>query len=98
MMSSAGLDFNERRFRPIYNSGLVRFYVRSSAATSAAIRRASSTWPGSRLIAPTRACPPPPYRSQIVARLCFGSAGAHGFDPTEIFVRKLDGLTATVYV
>ena len=27
------------------------------------------------------------------ARLCFGSSVAHGFDPTEILVRKLDGLT-----
>jgi len=34
----------------------------------------------------------------MVARLCFGSCGVHGFEPTEIFVRKLEGLTETVYV
>ena len=51
---------------------------------------------GSKLIAPTLAWPPPPYRSQIVARLCFSSPFTHGFEPTEIFVRKLDGLTETV--
>jgi hypothetical protein len=49
-------------------------------------------------MAPTRGCPPPPYRSQIDARLCPGGAGAQGFDPTEIFVRKLEVLTDTVYV
>src|SRR4051794_27917893 len=72
--------------------------VFSSATISAAISRARSNSPGLRLMAPTRAWPPPPYRSQMVARLCFGSSGVQGFEPTEIFVRKLEGLTDTVYV
>jgi hypothetical protein len=35
-------------------------YVLSSPTISAAILRAASSSPGARLIAPTRACPPPP--------------------------------------
>ncbi len=35
-------------------------YVFNSATISAAISRACSSSPGDRLIAPTRACPPPP--------------------------------------
>src|SRR3954471_10810093 len=53
--------------------------------------------PTGKLIAPTFACPPPPYRSQIVARLCFSGSFTHGFDPTETLVRKLAALTETVY-
>ncbi len=34
----------------------------------------------------------------MLARLWRGASGAHGFEPTEIFVRKLEGLTETVYV
>jgi hypothetical protein len=36
-------------------------------------------------MAPTRACLPP-YRSRMLAKLCFGSSGAHGFDHTENLV------------
>src|SRR5689334_20952246 len=71
-------------------------YVSNSATISAAIALACSSSPGLRLMAPTRAWPPPPYRSQMVARLCFGSSAAQGFEPTEILVRKLEGLTDTV--
>ena len=31
-------------------------------------------------------------------QVVFGFLGAQGFDPTEILVRKLEGLTETVYV
>ena len=37
-------------------------------------------------MAPTTAWPPPPSRSQISAILCGRGRGAHGFEPTEIFV------------
>ena len=42
-------------------------------------------------MAPTRGCPPPPYRSQIVAKLWRSGNGCQGLDPTEILVRKLEG-------
>jgi len=53
----AGLRAHASRLKARISGG---FQVRSSAATSAAMRLASSTWPGSRLMAPTRACAPPP--------------------------------------
>ena len=31
-----------------------------------------------------------------IARLCFGSTAVQGFEPTEILVRKVEGLTLTV--
>ncbi len=44
-------------FAPRYFIG---FFARSSATISAAACRALSAWSGGKLIAPTRACPPPP--------------------------------------
>src|SRR5579883_668602 len=66
-----------------------RTLARSSSTISKAARRASSCFVTSKEMAPTRACPPPPYRSQTLARFTVGSIGAQGFDPTETFTRKL---------
>src|SRR5450755_2258714 len=71
-------------------------YHFNSSRISAAARRAVSIAPMGKLIAPTFGCPPPPYRSQIVARLCFSGSRTHGFEPTETLVRKLDDDTETV--
>src|SRR5579875_1538289 len=69
----------------------------SSSAISRAALRASSTAPIGKLMAPTLGCPPPPYRSQMLARLNFTGRGDQGLEPTETLVRKLDVLTETVY-
>src|SRR5215471_19126409 len=69
----------------------------NSATMSRAAFLASSPRDTSNEIAPTRACPPPPYRSQIFARLTTGWRGAHGFDPTDTFTRKLLLLRPTLY-
>jgi len=42
------------------NGYFIGFFARSSATISAAASRARSLWSGGKLIAPTRACPPPP--------------------------------------
>src|SRR5579875_1715012 len=78
----------------VLRSALHRF---SSSRISAAALRASSTAPIGKLIAPTLGWPPPPYRSQIVARLCFSGSRTQGFDPTETFVRNVEVETETVY-
>src|SRR5579864_7641427 len=47
---------------------------------------------------PTRAWPPPPYRSHTLARFTTGGDGAQGFDPTETLTRKLLLLRPTLYI
>src|SRR5580698_5029288 len=72
----------------------------NSATISPTAFRASSSRSGGKLIAPTRACPPPPYRSQIAA-IFTNSDGCffvQGLVPTETFVRKDDLLNPTLYV
>ena len=71
--------------------------ARSSARISTAARRARSALSGGKEIAPTRAWPPPPYRSQMVARFTIFSAGTlvHGLEPTATLVRKLERLRPT---
>src|ERR1039457_2175881 len=55
----------DSRHSPITVSGLcptyaTGFFDLSSATISAAAARARSAWSGEKLMAPTRACPPPP--------------------------------------
>src|SRR5262249_13903781 len=66
-----------------------RKLARSSWTISCAARLAASCCVTSKEIAPTRACPPPPYRSHTFARFTTGGDGAQGFDPTDTFTRKL---------
>lgn len=70
----------------------------SSAVMMAAMRLASVIWPVGRLMAPTRAWPPPPNRSQMAAMLARLPVGTvvQGLVPTEILVRKLDFERPTV--
>src|SRR6185369_5171497 len=70
-------------------------YLDNSATISRTAWRASSTSSGLNETAPTTACPPPPYRSQSFAMLCVRGTGAHGFEPTEIFVRCAPRVSAT---
>src|SRR6201999_4591753 len=83
-----------------YNHHGNGLWARSSLTISAAAARARSPWSGGKEMAPTRACPPPPYRSQICARFTISSGRAlvHGFEPTATLVRKLDLLRPTLYV
>src|SRR6185503_10717525 len=77
---------------------LYPYFLDNSETISRTAWRASSTSSGLNDTAPTTACPPPPYRSQIFAMLCVRGTGAHGFEPTEIFVRCAPRVSATEYV
>jgi len=52
--------------------------------------RACSSAAGSRLMAPTRRGRRR-RSARICGQMCAGSAGAHGFEPTDILVRKAEG-------
>src|SRR5437016_3415361 len=71
-------------------------WLRSSATISAAALRASSPLSGGKEIAPTLACPPPPYRSQILARLTMFCSLVQGFEPTATLTLKLLLLSPTL--
>src|SRR5436305_11298033 len=77
---------------------LARTLARSSETISCAARLASSCSLTLKEIAPTRACPPPPYLSQTLARFTTGGDVAHGFDPTDTLTRKLLLLKPTLYM
>src|SRR5450432_186328 len=78
----------EVRGLPAHASGAFEL-ARNSSTISRAAFRASSPFETSNEIAPTRAWPPPPYRSQILARLTRSSRFVQGFEPTETLFRKL---------
>src|SRR5712671_3475721 len=68
-----------------------RYPARSSSTSSRAAFLAASFWLGANEIAPTRAWPPPPYRSHNTARFVIFAGGilVHGFEPTDTLVLKL---------
>src|SRR5262245_44930431 len=86
----ATLSRRERDMHPHFRHVDLNFCAISRAAA-----RALSRSSGLKEIAATTAWPPPPYCSQILARLCFRSFVVQGFVPTDTFAREVERLTPT---
>src|SRR6202023_1290186 len=69
--------------------------ARRTATSFCATSRARGRSLGSKEMAATRGCPPPPYCSASEARFLSAVAWFHGFVPSETLARCADELTLT---
>src|SRR5258708_4821985 len=91
----AGINGTALRLSPSQDKAPQDYFARRAAANSRATSRARGKSFGSKDMAETRGCPPPPNFSASEARFWPAAAWFQGLVPRETLARTMEALTLT---